>query len=171
MRICLSLFLLLAASLAGAQDFPASFLGHWEGELEWFQAGRPTPQKVKMQLIIKPADTAGQFTWQLIYGDKQQDNRPYLLKPVDTAKGHWVVDEQNGILLDQYWIGGRVTNAFTVQKTTIFNNYWLEGDKLMAEFYGYSSASVRRSGGTGEDIPPVDSYGAKSYQRAVLKRK
>ena len=75
-----------------------------------------------MQLIVPPTDTAGIYTWQLIYGNKGEDNRPYLLRLVDSAKGHWQVDERNGIILDQYIVGNRFTSAFTVQTTTIIDS-------------------------------------------------
>jgi hypothetical protein len=104
-----------------------SFLGHWEGALYWYQTGKPQPQKIKMQLIVQPTDTANVYTWQIIYGEKGQDNRPYLLKPVNTAKGHWQIDERNGIVIDQYFTGNRFTSAFTVQSTTIVDSYWREG--------------------------------------------
>jgi hypothetical protein len=151
--------------------FPKSFLGHWEGELLWFQAGKKEPQKVKMQLIIQSADSVGQYTWQIIYGNKGEDNRPYVLKPIDTVKGHWVIDERNGIVLDQYWIGNRFTSAFTVQNSTILDSYWLEGDKLVAEFYSYTSTPVSSTGNGSEDVPKVDSYSLKAYQKANLKKK
>jgi hypothetical protein len=108
MRILVLLFGILFGHVAKAQSFPQSFIGHWKGTLEWYQSGKQEPQKVTMQLIIRPADTAGQYTWQLIYGERGEDNRPYLLKPVDSAKGHWVVDERNGILLDAYLVGNKL---------------------------------------------------------------
>jgi len=168
MRICFFCLLFLMKQ-AVAQDFPASFIGHWQGELEWFQSGKKDPMKVKMQLVIHPADTAGQYTWQIIYGTDSGDNRPYLLKPVDSAKGHWVIDERIGIVLDQYWVGNRLTSGFTVGKTTIINSYYLENGNLIAEFYSLSSEPVRTSGGT-EDVPTVTSFATKGYQKAVLRK-
>jgi hypothetical protein len=170
-RSVLALVFLFAGTRLMAQDFPGKFTGHWQGELLWYPAGKKEPQKVKMQLIILPADTAGQFTWQLIYGDKNEDNRPYLLKPVDTARGHWLVDERNGILIHQYWIGQRLTNAFTVQSATILNSYWLEGNSLVAEFYSFSSSPVATTGRGTEEVPMVSSYGLGAYQKAILFRK
>ena len=122
-----------------------------------------------MQLIVRPTDTAGVYTWQIIYGDKGQDNRPYLLKPVDTAAGHWQIDERNGIVLDQYWVGDRFTSAFTVQSTTIIDSYWREGKHLVAEFYSLSSTPVATTGQGTDESPKVDSYRTKGYQKAVLK--
>ena len=138
--------------------------------MHWYTAGKKAPQQVKMQLIIKPADSAGTFTWQIIYGDKGEDNRPYILKPTDTAKGHWQIDERNGIIIDQYFIGNRFTSAFSVQSTTIVDSYWREKENLVAEFYGLTKPINKTGAGT-DDSPKVDSYGTKSYQRAVLAKK
>lgn len=165
---CFASFVFLQA---GAQAFPENFIGHWEGELNWYRAGTREPQKVRMQLIVRAADTVGQYTWQLIYGEKSEDNRPYLLKPVDTARGHWIIDERNGILLDQYWSGNRFTGAFTVQSTTIVNQYWREGELMRAEFLSFPSKPVSTSGNGTEDVPRVDSYALRAYQQAVLKRR
>ena len=60
MRLCFFAMLLLVATALQAQEFPKDFIGHWEGELLWFQAGKKQPQKVRMQLVIQPSDTAGQ---------------------------------------------------------------------------------------------------------------
>ena len=163
-------FLVTAIFCFAQQNFIQSFLGHWQGELLWYQTGKPEPQKVKMQLIIKPTDTANVYTWQIIYGDKGEDNRPYLLKPVDMAKGHWRVDERNGIFLDQYLVGGRFTSAFTVQSSTIVDSYWREGEALIAEFYSLTAKPVATTGNGTDESPKVASYGTKGYQRAVLKK-
>ena len=172
MRLLFLCCFFLSSNFSFSQHaFPKDFLGHWEGTLNWYQAGKKVPQTVKMQLIIRPGDSANTYTWQIIYGDKGEDNRPYILKAVDTAKGHWQVDELNGIVLDQYFIGNRFTSAFSVQTTTIVDSYWREGKNLIAEFYGLTAKPVNTSGKGTEDSPKVDSYGTKSYQRAVLKRK
>jgi hypothetical protein len=121
-----------------------------------------------MQLIVQPTDTANVYSWQIIYGEKGQDNRPYLLKPVDTAKGHWQIDERNGIVIDQYFTGNRFTSAFTVQSTTIVDSYWREGKTLVAEFYSLTAKPVATTGGGTEESPRVDSYAIKGYQKAVL---
>lgn len=125
---------------------------------------------MKMQLVVLPADSAGTYTWQIVYGDKGQDNRPYVLKPVDTAKGHWVVDERNGIVLDQYFVANRFTSAFTVQNTTIVDSYWREGKNLIVEFHSLSAKAVNTTGNGTEESPTVMSYGVKGFQRAILEK-
>src|SRR5687767_486420 len=98
MKFLFSLALSFLFYSGTAQTFPAGFIGQWKGEIEWYQQGSKTPKTFAMQLRILPTDTAGQYTWQIIYGTEGKDNRPYVLKPVDTTKGHWVVDEKNGIV-------------------------------------------------------------------------
>ena len=158
-------------TIAQAQNsFPKQFLGHWDGELQWYKPGEKTPQKFKMQLMVRPTDTAGQYTWQIIYGESQ-DNRPYVLKPVDTLKGHWQIDERNGIILDQFWLGNKFTGAFTVGNNTIVNSYRLEKGKLHVEFYTLSAKPIATTGGISQDIPVVDSYATKGYQKGILRKK
>lgn len=168
----LSLLCLAGAQLLQAQvstPFPGAFMGHWKGKLQWMVAGKPT-QEFSMQLNIQPADTTGQFTWQIIYGEEGKDNRPYLLKPVDTTKGHWVVDEGDGIVLDSYVHGNAIHGAFTVQGNTIVDNYRLDGGKMFVEFFSIRLADKTTSGKGSADTPFVDSYRIASYQVGVLSK-
>jgi len=123
-----------------------------------------------MELRIQPGDSTGNYTWHLIYGTAKEDSRPYLLKVKGIIKGHWVIDELNGIVLDQYWICNKLCGAFTVMGNTIVNNYWMENDKLMVEFYSMGAKPIATTGNGTEESPSVDSYNVGSYQKAVLLR-
>ncbi len=149
--------------------FPSSFIGNWRGQLEWMVAGKPT-QTFTMQLKIQPTDTANQYTWQIIYGDYNKDNRPYLLKPVDTAKGHWIVDELDGIILDSYVHGNSIHGAFTVQGNTIIDNYRVENDTMYVEFFSIRLADKKTTGKGTDETPFVDSYGMVAYQIGKLNK-
>jgi hypothetical protein len=151
-------------------NFPKGWVGNWKGELQWFSGNTSEPKKVNMELHIQPTDSGDNFTWQIIYGKASVDNRPYLLMPKDTAKGHWVIDENNGIVLDQYWVAGKLSGAFSVQNSTIINNYWMEQGKLYVEFYNISVKPVSTTGKGTDESPSVNSYQIKSYQKAVLQR-
>ena len=171
MKYIFSVLFFSIALYSQAQQFPDNFIGHWEGELQWYSTGKSESQKVNMQLIVSATDSSHQYNWQLIYGKKNQDNRPYVLKRIDSAKMHWVIDERNGILLDHYWIGDCFVGSFTVQNSTITNNFRREGDHMIIEFYGIGINPVSISGGKSEDVPEVRSYAVRTYQRAVLKKK
>lgn len=179
--LCLTGFMAAGQNQQQAKQRPSTveeplkqFLGNWKGKLQWMVAGKPT-QEFTMRLRIQPSDTVGQYTWQIIYGDDNKDNRPYLLKPVDTAKGHWVVDERDGIVLDSYFHGNCLHGAFTVTGNTIIDNYCVEKDpsgnyRMRVEFFSVKLDDKKQSGKGTEDVPTVFSYRVSSYQAGVLTR-
>jgi hypothetical protein len=171
MKLLLLFCLFSFSASSQSTSFPQSWLGNWKGELLWYAGAGKEPKKVAMELKIQPADSTHKFSWQLIYGAGAEDNRPYTLIAKDTAKGHWVIDEHNGIVLDQYWIANKFCGAFTVQSSTIINNYWLEDGKLHVEFYSLSAKPIATTGKGNTDSPFVDSYRVKSYQKAVLAKR
>ena len=168
--IALFLFCLAGSAASQSSAFPASWVGNWNGELQWFRTGKPEPQKVHMELRIQPGDSSGHYTWGIIYGSASEDNRPYILKSKDSTAGHWVIDERNGIVLDQFWVGDTFSGAFTVQNNTIVNSYRMEKEQLVIEFYSISAKPLTVTGNNTEDSPRVDSYRVGSYQKAILTR-
>src|SRR5690606_868412 len=99
------------------------------------------------------------------------DNRPYFLFPKDSTGIHWVIDERNGIILDQYYFANRLSGVFTVMQTTIVNSYQLQGDSLVVEFNSFNKEPISQTGMGTEESPNVMSYRVTGYQRAVLRRK
>ena len=164
------LFFLSGSAASQTNDFPGGWVGNWKGEMHWFRTGKPEPQKVNMELRIQPGDSAGHYTWGIMYGPASEDNRPYILKPKDSATGHWVIDERNGIVLDQFWVGNTFCGAFTVQNNTIVNSYRMVNDQLVVEFFSVGARPLTISGNGTEDSPRVDSYRVGSYQKAILSR-
>ncbi|NOT50304.1 MAG: hypothetical protein HOP10_03395 [Chitinophagaceae bacterium] len=162
-----------SANAQQALRFPGTWKGNWKGELEWFKTGTAEPEKINMELRIRAVstpDSADTWTWQIIYGSEAEDNRPYKLIQKDTAGIHWAIDENNGIVLDQYLVAGKFSGAFTVMNSTIINSYWMEGNKLHVEFYSISAKPVNTTGKGTEESPSVNSYKVGSYQKAVLLR-
>ena len=169
--IAFSLILISWNSFAQLAGFPRNWEGDWKGELTWYQTGKSVPQKMNMELRIHPTDSSNTWTWQIIYGSEKEDTRPYTLKGNDSTGVHWLIDENNGIVLDQFFVGNKFCGAFTVMNATIVNNYWMEDGKMMIEFFSISAKPLTTTGkGTAEN-PKVDSYKIGSYQHAVLTRK
>ncbi|MBN8876589.1 MAG: hypothetical protein J0I32_03530 [Sphingobacteriales bacterium] len=163
---CIFLF---SAMLKAQSGFPHGWEGNWKGELLWYTETGKEPKKVNMELRIHRQDTA--WGWQLIYGFPSEDNRPYTLFAKDTTKGHWAINEHNDIVLDQFFLAGRLSGAFTVGNTTILNTYQLQGDSLVVEFNNLQAKPLSTSGKGTAESPTVESYRVKGYQRAVLRRK
>jgi hypothetical protein len=150
--------------------FPENWIGNWIGELLWYKTGKAEPQKVNMELRIHPTDSINTWSWQIIYGSKADDNRPYKLVMKDTSGIHWVIDENNGIVLDQFWVANKLCGAFRIMGNTIINNYWMENDNLMVEFYSIGAEPIASTGKGTVKNPTVDSYKIGSYQKAILQR-
>ena len=164
-----SLHLAAQKKATGAGSFPSSWVGKWRGNMTWYQ-GIQQRQGVQMELHILPADSTDQYTWRIIYGTGGQDNRPYILKPFNKERGHWLIDERNSIVLDQFLIGSRFCGTFTVEGNTIMNCYELQGDSLLVEFYNFQEKPIVITGGGDSTVPKVKTYGMRSHQRAILKR-
>jgi hypothetical protein len=165
--IFLSMLLFSLSAFSQSASFPEDFIGDWKGELLWYAGPGKEPRKVNMELRIHRTDSAHKFTWQQIY-ESGADNRPYTLIAKDTAKGYWVIDENNGIVLSQYWIAQKFSGAFKVQSSTIVNSYWIQDGKLHVEFHTISADPIATT--QGEKEINVDSYQIKGYQKAVLAR-
>lgn len=168
--ILLFQFFLAGSAATQSPAFPDTWVGNWKGELQWFRTGKPESQKVDMELRIQPGDSSGHYTWGIVYGSFSADYRPYILKPKDINAGHWVIDERNGIVLDQFWVGDSFNGAFTVQNNTIVNSYRMDKDQLTVEFYSISAKPLSVTGNNTEESPRVDSYRVGSYQKAILSR-
>ncbi|MCG2613908.1 hypothetical protein LZZ85_06430 [Terrimonas sp. NA20] len=169
MKLLATAFFLLFSQMGFSQSaFPAGWAGAWKGDLFWYNGPGKEPKKIDMQLRIQKGDTC--WTWQMTYGKPGEDNRPYSLIAVDSAKGHWAINEHNGIVLDQYFLANRLTGAFTVGQNTIINSYELRGDSMIVEFNSLQSKPITVTGLGTEDSPKVDSYRVQSFQRAVLRK-
>lgn len=169
-RLILLLVLIPFISKAQTPVFPRDWTGNWKGELQWFKTGNPVPQHVQMELRIQPADSTNKYTWNLIYGAATEDNRPYFLLPKDSSGIHWVIDEKNGIVLDEYWIGNKLCGMFTVMNATIISKYWLEGEELIMEMLTIGAKPLVTTGNGSKDSPLVYSYRVNGYQLARLRR-
>ncbi|RMG22153.1 MAG: hypothetical protein D6730_17060 [Bacteroidetes bacterium] len=152
------------------RSFPSDWEGQWQGTLHIFKAGADTAQQVAMALRLFPLDSTGHWQWHIIYGSgKARTVREYELVVQDSLKGHYLIDEKNGILLDSYLLGNSFCSLFEVGSSSLLVTYRLEGETLIFEVVAGKSEPLRQSGGEG-DIPPVQSYELSVKQCARLQR-
>jgi hypothetical protein len=153
---------------------PEAWIGHFRGPAQVLQPGRP-PMEFTMELIVAPSATAGEYTWTIVYdGAQGKQTRPYKLITRDAAKGHFAVDEANGIVLDCRLFGNTFYGQFEIAGTRITTRESLEkagtpDEQLVVEMVTTMVDSAATSGGK-DGIPEVRSWFPASLQRAVLKR-
>jgi hypothetical protein len=156
------------------QKFPESWFGEWVGNLEIYNA-RGLSQSVPMTCVMSATDTVGVYNWHIIYGeDKIKGLRPYLLRTIDAAKGHYLCDEMNTIKMESYLLGQKLFCNYTVQGNWICSTYEKQGDKMIFEIIFGKDKSVSETGGQkhgDEDIPVVKTFPVIISQKAVLTRR
>ena len=148
--------------------FPQSWSGHWAGPCTAWRPGKP-PQSFRMELRIAPIEGSKRWTWEIVYEGEKRQVRPYELVPVDPAKGHYLVDEKNSILLDTFVVNDIVCSRFWVGEARIDAQYELRGDEVLVTLVTHGAQPSRISGGEGR-VPSVASYSLRAVQRAALRR-
>lgn len=151
-------------------SFPQSWEGKWTGTLHWYKTGSDTAQQINMELHILPGDSTHTWQWKIIYQTAQPDQRPYTLKLKDAAKKHWIIDEHNGIILDQFLVGNKLCGSFSVGNAIINNCYQLQNNTLVVEFYTMGLKALNTTGLGTDASPSVNNYAVYGYQHAVLRR-
>ncbi len=155
-------------------EFPYNAIGYWEGSLEIFQ-DTGMVQKVPMALDIFEIGESNILAWHIIYNPgKMEDKRKYLLMEIDKERGHYQIDEDNGIILDAYFLDNKLISSFSVSNSTLQTINTFFENQMVFEVIAGPQESINTTGNMKveeEVVPPVDSYKISTYQRAVLKRR
>lgn len=167
-QLVLVALLLLCCGWLHAQKFPDAYVGYWRGNLNIYK-GSSVVQTVKFGLDVFPADS-GRYDWIMTYGDSGQDRRVYTLVPIDAEKGHWAIDENNGIVIDLYATGSKVTSLFSVMGNTIQISYWLEEGEMVMELFAYPEKENSTTGKGTEEVPEVKVWKFSGYQLGRMQK-
>ncbi len=154
---------LLLAQVPSPAKFPDDFLGNWAGKMEWSKAGEQKATDVPMRFSLTRTPNPKEFEYLIVYGEKSQDTRPYLLREVDAAKGKWEVDERNGAVLSEQWVANSLNSVFKVGKVTLYGSLQRVGKNLVWQITTYGEPSA-------PDAAGVVCQPVLSVQRAVLSR-
>lgn len=165
-----------AASISDmdSMPFPQSWLGNWEGTLLIYKDNKVV-QEVPMELEMLHMDTSANYTWAIIYGaDKEAGRRPYELAVIDASKGQYLLDEKNSIKIESYLFDNKLMSWYEVMGNQILSIQEKRGKQMIFEIIFGSAEPVSTSGNQqfqGEDIPAVNTFPIKGYQKAVLTKK
>ena len=156
------------------ESFPDSWKGIWKGELHIFRDTGKV-QSIPMELQILAMPQSENYSWTLIYGEKEgRDKRNYELRSVDPEKGLFVVDEKNSIEIEAYYFAGKLVSRFQVGESLLFITYEKRGGDLVFEVFAGKNLPVSITGNSeweGQKIPEVRSFPVSTRQRAVLSQK
>lgn len=159
--------------ITAQESFLESWQGTWTGDLQVYN-WEGLRQEVPMQLEITQLDSIS-YSWKIHYGDPKDDKglRNYLIKSHNPARGHYIIDENNGILIDAYYIDGELISTFAVAGNLLSSMYKKVDGAIHFDIY-FGSETHTTTGDTiiGEDtIPPVKIYPHRGRQKAILHKK
>ncbi|WP_452224915.1 hypothetical protein [Lacinutrix chionoecetis] len=161
----LILFLSFSAT-AQEKSFPQDFLGIYKGDLEITNA--KGKQTIGMEFHLTGTDSVGIFNYVLIYViDGKPSPRNYTLKTINKEKGDYVIDENNGILLDAKLIDNTLYNVFEVDNNLLMTTERFFTDYMEFEII-FSGKGKKKVMEGKEDMPMVTSYPVTVTQKAIL---
>lgn len=175
----LSLFNLLFATTAlTAQNddkpnnckYFLSYAGTWSGNLNVeLPSGKQT---IPCELKIAYDSLQNSYTWHTIYFNGSSDiEKKYFLKCYEPENGHFLIDENNGIILDAYLKENKLISLYEVMGMYYHTEYEFEKDKIVFQISYFPANSHTTTGGTSPEIPSVNSYSLNGLQWAVFQRK
>lgn len=154
--------------------FPNDWLGYWQGDLKIYNVDG-LQQTIPMALDNAKTYNDSAFTWAIIYGaDTIAGRRDYQLEVVDASKGHYRVDEKNGIILDAYLINDELVSVFDIMGNTLTSTYRRVGTTMEFTIMMYKSDAISTTGDTlygEEQIPQVNTYKPIVTQKATLHQR
>lgn len=158
------LCLFLTNQIFGQHDFVNQCEGVWTGTMDIYAQGTLRPDGPKVTFTVAPIVKDSVWTWRTDYISEKYGviSKDYVLKTKNAEKGHYLLDEGDGIVLDYQLSGNKMYCVFEVQDFVLGATYELRKDQLIFEVY-----SSPRSKETTE----VLSHTVQNVQRVALSRK
>ncbi len=166
------LLLLFYGFLVQAQEigqFPNDYLGIYKGVLHInSERGK---QDIPMEFHLTATDSIGKYNYILVYGaGENRQERNYTLLEKDAEKGIYVVDENNGIILDDKVIDNRMYALFEVNGNILTTFITFEKDHMVFEIVFAPKDKKNTTNAENEEKTEVISYLITTVQRAVLQK-
>lgn len=155
-------------------QFPKDWEGRYEGEMYWYVNGQ-LRGKIPCRHKISP-QKPGVWSWTTEFDSTQlipqKVRKDYLLiEDKSQAQGHYILDEQDGILIDMILMSNSFYSQFEVGNSKITTVDRLEGNTLYKEIIMVPKDKVRKSSAkTGQESFEVTSANSIIIQKSILKK-
>lgn len=143
--------------------FPDDFFGIYKGKLEIINA--KGKQEIDMEFHFTKTDTIGTYKYVLVYNNQP---RNYFLIEKDKSKGQYLIDENNGILLQASVFNDGIFSMFEVNGSLITTTEKFYDKYMDFEIMFTNTNKVETTGKGTEEIPTVKVYPILGVQKARL---
>lgn len=132
--IALALIIFISITTVGqidsASHFPQDFFGIYKGILHINSENGI--KEIPIEFHMQATDSIKQFTYTLVYGEGDtRQERKYTLKEKDKDSGIYVVDENNGIVLDIKVVNNCMYTLFEVNGSLLTTFITFEKDYMV----------------------------------------
>lgn len=167
--LCLLLGMLTFGAKAQSMFFPKMWLGQWKGSLQ-IASNTGKTSAVEMQLILENGKKTGQYYFTIVYSNgTKEDVRSYTLLADSTDPSHFIMDENNGIKINEYLFGATLISQFVVEGNLLTAIYSFERESVRFRIISANATPKNTTGGKGE-IPVVQDFEIMNYQEAILQK-
>lgn len=152
---------------------PSEMKGVYEGMVKIYRQN-VLQQEVVMKLEIDQDSIERGVSWVMTYGEGEEESvRPYSVRTINAAIGHFEMDEHNGIVLHMQKVLNKYYSYFHVENSLIEAVYTFQDrETIISEIKMYHNEVSQTTGDNdfeGEKIPAVKSFPLQVYQMAILK--
>jgi len=171
MKQPLLILIFIFSYLANAQEktlqFPGDYLGIYKGNLN-IHSVRGS-KEIGMEFHLITTEKTDQYQYILVYiFDGKRQERKYTLLVKDTVKGQYIVDENNGIVLDAQLFDNTLYFMFEVEGTIINTTLRFYENDMNFEITATSKDKKNVTGQETTEVSEVISYPITTMQKARL---
>lgn len=156
--------------------FPDSWLGTFSGEMYILRANSASVDTVNVIFEFSETAKSNCWTYRMTYNNPKYGVlvKDYeLIKPDSLPKNNYLLDEKDGILIEEILMGNSLYSSFSVSGYRLFSILRKEGDELFFEIITTKEAhslSTRTKADNQADVYVVKSYLPFTNQYVRLKR-
>lgn len=171
MKQLLLILILIFCYLTNAQEktlqFPNDYLGVYKGDLNIHSV--KGVKEIGMEFHLIATEKTDQYQYMLVYVfDGKRQERKYTLLAKDASKGQYLVDENNGIVLNAQLFDNTLYFIFEVEGTIITTTLRFYKDAMNFEITATSKDKKHITGQETIEVSEVISYPITTMQKALL---
>ncbi|MBW4612636.1 MAG: hypothetical protein KME21_05035 [Desmonostoc vinosum HA7617-LM4] len=151
-----------------SNSFPQNWQGTWSGRM-LDRSVKGQSRTVPMTLRIQPiSNNPVRYTWQITYGEGENKIvRNYELVAKDQGAGHFVIDEKDGTLIDEWRVGDTLYSQFRVGDKLLSTKCRRQSNRLYYELATYRPTSSPQMENCEQKVT-FESYQLQGVQSAEL---
>ncbi len=147
--------------------------GLWAGTCRTSRPGGPV-QEFKTSLNIRPLSAdSRRYSWTLTYGavgGRERQVRSYEIVAVDPSRGHYLIDEKNGLKLDAYMVANQIFMPFAIGRVLITAKYVRMNQGIVMELPSFPVQPSRQTCLHANPATCARSFALSSLQLCFLRR-